>query len=249
MTKHKQNRNRRVHRLWTIPTFVVLLVLNAAAFGAGQKPLVIARIVDSPLTDMGMHILKDAYHRLGIEVAFRLLPGARALKSSNVGVTDGELFRVDGMSERYPNLIEVPVPIARTDFVVFTRLPPFALSGYSSLKSFSVAFRQGMKIVERGTAHMERYMVSDPNQAFRMLDRGRVDIVIENRLTGLKVMREMGIRNVSILDPPLDDEPLYHYLHKSHAALVPKLAAVLEEMHRDGEIQRLKNETEKALTN
>ena len=238
-----------MNRLWTIPAIVFLLASNPAAIGADQKPLVIARIVDSPLTNLGMHILKDAYHRLGIEVEFRLLPGARALKSSNVGVTDGELFRVGGMSERYPNLIQVPVPVAHTDFVVFTRLPPFTLSGYSSLQSFSVAFRRGMKIVEQGTAHMERYLVSDPEQAFRMLDRGRVDIVIENRLTGLKTIRDMGIRNVAVLAPPLHDEPLYHYLHHSHAALVPKLTAVLEDMYRDGEIQRLKDETEKALTN
>jgi polar amino acid transport system substrate-binding protein len=226
-----------------------VLVTQSLAYGTEKKPLVFARIVDSPHTELGMRILGEAYGRLGVKVEFRLMPGARALRSSDNGITDGELFRVNGMAAKYGNLIQVPIHIGRTDFVAFTRRQVVPFAGYDSLKPLRLAFRRGMKIVENGTADMERYMVSDPIQAFHMLDRGRVDVVIENRLAGLKTLRDLGIRKVAVLEPPLHDEPLYHYVHRSHADLVPKLTVVLEEMYRDGEIRRFETETVEALTN
>jgi len=231
------------------PVMVLVGVLGSPPADADQHRLVITRIVESPFTDLGVRILTEAYGRLGVPIQFELMPGARAIKSTDMGLSDGELFRVDGMTKQYPNLIRVPVPIARTDFVVFTNRKPFIVNGYSSLASYRIAFRRGMKILETGTAEMDRFMVGDPEQAFRMLERDRVDIVIENRLTGIQIIRTMRLSGIAILEPPLHSDPLYHYVNKRHAALVPKLTAILQQMRDQGEIKRMEADAVRALSN
>ena len=42
-----------------------------------------------------------------------------------------------------------------------------------------------------------------------------------------------------ILSPPLATFPVFHYLHKKHAALVPRLTAVLQQMQKDKTIDAL----------
>ena len=48
-----------------------------------------------------------------------------------------------------------------------------------------------------------------------------------------------GIR---ILEPPVDQLVLYHYLHKRHAALAEKLEAVLTRMEQEGELKTIQEQ-------
>ena len=42
-----------------------------------------------------------------------------------------------------------------------------------------------------------------------------------------------------MLSPPLASFPVFHYLHKKHAALVPRLTEVLQQMQRDKTLEIL----------
>ena len=81
--------------------------------------------------------------------------------------------------------------------------------------------------------------VTETEQLFNMLIRDRVDIVILPRDVGLKTLKAMNLKDIRMLEPPLQRDKLYHYLHKKNEALVPKITASLQEMGKKGLIQAI----------
>ena len=73
-----------------------------------------------------------------------------------------------------------------------------------------------------------------------MVEYGRMDVVIANQFTGQKLLKDLQLKKVLMLTPPLQSDPLYHYLHRKHAAIVPELVSILEHMRRSGQIDRIK---------
>jgi polar amino acid transport system substrate-binding protein len=61
--------------------------------------------------DRNKKIVSSIYKRLGYDVIVNQYPAKRALKMSNSGAVDGELFRIKGMQRFYPNLRIVPTAI------------------------------------------------------------------------------------------------------------------------------------------
>jgi len=49
----------------------------------------------------------------------------------------------------------------------------------------------------------------------------------------------MNLNEIVMLTPPVQVDPLYHYLHKKHKALVPQITAVLREMKQEGKFQEI----------
>ncbi len=64
-------------------------------------------------------IMKEVYLRLGVEIEILKMPPERSLLSADSGTTDGELFRIQGMQNKYTNLIMVNYPVFTDDVVVF----------------------------------------------------------------------------------------------------------------------------------
>ena len=54
-----------------------------------------------------------------------------------------------------------------------------------------------------------------------------------------RLIKQLKLDEVAMLAPPLAAFPVYHYLHKKHAALVPQLAAVLRQMRADKVIENI----------
>ena len=57
--------------------------------------------------------------------------------------------------------------------------------------------------------------------------------------TGMSVLRQMGLRNMKVLQPSLSEGNFYLYLHKKHKDLIPKITAELKKMQQDGTIKRI----------
>ena len=83
----------------------------------------------------------------------------------------------------------------------------------------------GAKVVNR---------VSSPEQMFRMLDSGRIDIALYTRADGIALTRSMGLSSIAPLSPALKDVDMYLYLHKKHENLAPQIAKALRDMKADG---------------
>jgi hypothetical protein len=128
--------------------FIFTLLITSTAF-ADVKTLTFPQVVEGEFAEVGENILEEAYGRIGIKVKFVYYPSERALIQSNSGYLDGEMYRIDGLDETYENLIKVPTSYLSAVHLVYAIDPHIEVNGYKSLKSKSIAFRRGLKVVEK----------------------------------------------------------------------------------------------------
>lgn len=189
--------------------------------------------------DAAAEIVRAAYKEIGIDVVYKTYPAERALQLSNKGISDGELVRIEGIEAKYPNLIRIPVSHVTAEQMAFGTDASVRISGWPGLKGKRIAFHRGYKVAESNTIGMNRHIVSSDTAAFKMLSAGRMEIAIANRFSGQKMIRELGLKNVVMLVPPLQANPLFHYLHKKHAALVPKITAAMQRLKTSGQMAEI----------
>lgn len=185
-------------------------------------------------------IVAEAFRRIGLAVRLEVMPAERCLVQADQGLVDGIYARVAGLSEKYPNLVLVPEPVDMFEFVAFTRRSDLRIAGWDDLRPLSVGIITGWKIVEDKTrAVRTRTSVRDEEALFALLQRGRADVVVAGSSASRETIRRMGLKDVRPLSPPLETRPMYLYLNRRHAALVPRLAEALRQMRADGSLERL----------
>jgi len=222
---------------------LVLLALGVGAACAESQTIV----VSSNNTPMDRKVLEqvsqEAFRRIGVAFKLTSLPSERSLLAANQGDVDGEGLRVAGLGSQYPDLVQVAEPYVRISFVAFAKDANIDLrAGWDSLKPYSVAFVGGWKMFEANAMGAKMVTkVEKPEQAFRMLEAGRVDMALYTRADGLALVRSMGQPAIAPLAPALKDVDMYLYLHKKHQALVPRLAQALRDMKTDGSHARILN--------
>ena len=215
--------------------FIGMMLLSILAWGQAQ-PLVISTN-NTPLDRKTLELVsREAFRRLGVEVQVVNNPSERSLQMANQGEVDGEGLRVAGLNTNYPNLIQVPERFTGISFVAFSKDALIRLDdGWESLKPYRIAFINGWKLFEAyaGDAKIVR-KVDQPEQLFRMLDAGHIDLALYTRADGVALIRNLGLHSIAPLSPSLKDVDMYLYLNKRHADLVPRLANVLRAMESDG---------------
>jgi polar amino acid transport system substrate-binding protein len=190
-------------------------------------------------------ILTEAYGRIHYDVDVVGVPGERALVMSNQGEVDGEAARVPVIEASCPNLIRVPTPLYVNRVVVFSRVGDIDLSdGWEALYPYRVGVVRGYKFVDKMTASMNRVLATDYENLFTMLETGRLDVAVTEYFEALPMLKEMQPHNFRLLLPPLAYKPMYHYLHKQHADLVPGIDRALRDMRREGRMQEIQREIE-----
>jgi polar amino acid transport system substrate-binding protein len=218
------------------------LLLGLCAVARADKPTITISTNNTPLDRQALHELsKEAFRRIGVEFKLVSLPSERSLHSANIGEVDGEGLRIAGLSGQYPNLVQVPERYIGISFVAFARDATIRLEqGWESLKPHRVAFINGWKMFEANASGARSVSkVDQPEQLFRMLDSGRVDIALYTRADGIALARSMGLGAIVPIAPPLKDVDMYLYLNRKHEALAPRLAQALREMKADGSYNRI----------
>jgi len=184
-------------------------------------------------------IVAEVFRRIDIEAEVIQVVSARALINANRGIEDGNIARIAGMEKEYPNLIRVPEKIVDFVFTAFTRDLKFDVDGWDSLKRYEVGFVTGWQIYEKNITEAKLITrVKTGENLFRMLDKDRIEVGMYERWGGAWWIRELGL-DLQPLEPPVSVMPLFLYLHKKQAALVPKLTQVLRDMKNDGSYQAI----------
>jgi len=224
-------------------TILLIMILLPAPLAAAERTLILVYPNEiNALHNAAAEIVRRAYANIGVVVDFKTFPAERALQLSNKGRADGELVRIEGIEKSYPNLIRVPVSHVTANQMAFARDSGLRLAGWDSLRAYRIVFHRGYKVAERNTEGMNRHLSKDVKTALTMVDRGRMDIAIANQFSGRKVIGETGLRNVHMIAPPLQSDPLFHYLHRKHADLVAPVTAELERMRAAGEFDAIKKQ-------
>jgi len=218
-------------------TLLTLLVMAGPIYG--QQSLVLSS-TRNQLAVVSGKVLSEAYQRLGIKVHIDAFPAGRSLIMSNNGDVDGEVYRVKGIEKTYENLVMVPVAVNQVEVVVFTKGVTFSVTGWDSLKPYTIGIRRGSTFIEKKTIGMKVKPVTKIEQLFLMLDLGRNDVIVTSRLAGLMAMKELNIKGVHILEPSIVTKNVYHYLHKKNSHLLSDISGVLQDMENEGRIKEIR---------
>jgi len=187
-------------------------------------------------------VASEAFRRAGVELKLVKLPAERALRNANAGIGDGELTRIAGLEVQYPNLVRVPEKLFDLSFTAFSKEASIP-ARWDVLRQRQVGHIKGWKIYEEQLAGAPHVIsVDDAAQLFRLLELDRIEVALYARWLGDALVRTQGIKGVHALEPPLATREMFIYLHKRHAALVPRLAAALRAIKAEGRYDRLYRE-------
>lgn len=185
-----------------------------------------------------VEVLTEAYRRISIPVEFVYLPGGSSLKlSNNLSLDlDGEAGRLAGVLKKFTNLRKLSVPIHHSRIMVFSHDPALKVSSWEDLDNLNVVTRIGFKfVVKMLQQHNIRVRtLENSQQALQMVDKERADVAVLNEIDGVDVISRLQLKNVSMIENPLEELPIFHLLHKDHEDLISKLEIVLKDMERDG---------------
>ena len=231
-------------RIWLIRLLLGFGLIHAGAGFASDKPLRMTISVGAPLyfeNGRGYfdQLTKEIFERLDLEYEMVWLPAQRSLVDTNGGTYDGIIARTPAIEKKLPNLVRVPVNILDFEFMAYVKNPSIRIDGWDSLDPYAVGMINGWKIVEQNTLGARSVAkVNDYRQLLTLLEKERIDVAILDRVMGGWQLKQLGFDQVAI-EPPIVKKPNYVYLHKRHAALVPRMARVIDDMIDDGTLDSI----------
>ncbi|QTH64012.1 transporter substrate-binding domain-containing protein [Psychrosphaera ytuae] len=232
--------------------FLLSLVLVALVFSESisAKTYQLGAIQGLIEQEVGKKILPKVYQRLGFNVEVKSLPANKVENLLYLGFIDGEIMRIESYGDNNDRVIRVPTPYYQLQTMAFVnKNRKIPIKSIKDLQGLKVAVVKGVKHTENATKGLESVVaLTNTKQILKLVDKGRVDVALTNTIDGLVAIERLSLNNVVSLDQPLATEPLYHYLHKSNEALVPKVDNQIKMMKESGELAVLIRQAELAAT-
>lgn len=208
------------------------------------QPLVFTTFEQSGSQLVTEPLLKEAYRRIGQDIKIVSYPGNRAIEMANSGKVDGELARLPVIEKFYPNLVRIPTPLQQVKQMVFTKDIRFKVDGWSSLQPYTVATLRGYKDTENNlkNAGIRYVLVPHFSVVINSIHLGKVDIGVLSQTAGMQAIKSAQLTNIYYLEPALSIQPMYHYLHHKHSALIPHINEAIRQLHAEGFVAQLKKD-------
>jgi hypothetical protein len=218
-----------------------LLMLTSTLLVA--EPLKFAQVTNTPDQVVGAEILRVVYAKAGIPIEIIPVSGERALLESSEGRLDGEVHRIFEVDSIYPDLIKVPTAINYIESTVFSKNKNFLVTGCHSLKGKLIGRVRGIKYAEFCTRNMGNVAIfSDSRSLMKSLNNDIIDFAITANFNGLVQLEKLGFHSIIALKPALGQKPLFHYLHKKHRKLIPKIDGIIIAMTESGELNLIRQQ-------
>jgi polar amino acid transport system substrate-binding protein len=240
----------QVHRMHVLHAFFALFLLFSTSDLYALQPLKINTPGEPPYhnpdqTGIMDLWVKEAFARIGMEVAMDWQPPERGIENANAGIIDGDAGRIAGISKRYPNLIQIPERLVVSEFSAFTLNSTFSPVGWQSLKPYNVGIVRGHKISEANVVGTRSLIqVRNTEALFLLLNSNRVDVAVCEKLFGSMMAKKIN-PEIRAMEPPLAKVDFYLYLHARHEPLVLRVSEALKAMKRDGAYERLRRQGQK----
>ncbi|WP_281555855.1 hypothetical protein [Thalassomonas sp. RHCl1] len=177
-----------------------------------------------------LNLIMQAYKQVGYRVKIVPMPAKRAMHEAvHSDWVDGVLGRVELAGKALSNYTRISVPIGKLEIFAYYRQDSSAkladIGSWSALSPHKVATLRGFLIASHNlTKHkVDFQQVTYARQAFEMLIRHHVDLVVLPRQMAEHVLKSGEFGEVRQSPTYLEQELLYHYLHQKHDALVPVL--------------------------
>ncbi|MFC4157765.1 substrate-binding periplasmic protein [Chitinimonas lacunae] len=221
-----------------LPTHWRWLALLLLSLGLAAEPLRIGRSDShSPLSDQGEALMRRVYGQLGIEVELVRLPTRRSLLLAAGGQLDAELLRIRQIGQEHPDLLRVPIAIAQVELGAYARPGTPVPGNWQALTRYRVAYMRGARFIERHLEPLPHKVEGlDSYDALRLVATRTADIALLPRSEAAQVLAREELSQVREVGFVSEVEPLYHYLHKRHRALLPRLNDALLRLRQQGEL-------------
>ncbi len=222
---------------WLALAVLAGLLGAAAPASPPETEIIVSNSEGGSLPNFIAQVMADAYSRVGATAVVKTFPAARSIEMANSGVTDAEALRGPGLERDFPNLIPVPEPVIMLEYHAYTVGKPLEGEGWAALRGKRICVNLGEKLIEERTRGFPREMARGTDAALKMLKAGRCDAVVANQFVWLTIERE-NLGTFCTSSAPLDAFPLFHYVNRRHADLVPGLTAALRDMKESGSLDR-----------
>lgn len=188
-------------------------------------------------------IAGELFGALGHSVTVHSTPPARALLEVSQGKADGDMQRIAGLQDRVADIVPVPESVSLYEFAGFTLDENLDGRGLTDLAGRTVGYLRGWKYYENNLPQdVDAVVVDEPQQLLTLLQRGRIDVALFSRWSGLYWADQLGI-TVTPIEPSFHRLEMFIYMNQRHAGMVTDMAAVLAAMKQDGRYDRIFAET------
>lgn len=190
-------------------------------------------------------IYTEAFRRLGYTLVYRGYPNKRAIAMSDAGEVDGEIHRYAGYGEQHPNMVRVETSHFSSSFGAYAQRPLALGDGWAALAPtrYRVEYRAGSALCAAmlpSVVDADRLTAAYSAQSgLRKLVHERTDVyvdvdaVVEQQLAQPE-FAHAGIRRIAVMETV----GMHVFLYKTHRALAARLATTLNDMKREGLLEK-----------
>jgi len=229
----------KVKRLLAVA--MIFLPISSLSAQGVQEEIVLADSGDRLLNGVAMEVGSRVFGKYNIKFKLRTYPKARALVMANSGKADGDAYRVYDLQKitggKYSSLLRVDVPYISIYWTAFVgdKFKDVKVTDWKDLANYRIAAIRGNKTMEARMNEFvpikNRTLVNNYDLAFKMLLRGRVDVVVGKPAVGVSYLKNH--KNLHMTGE-FEDQDIYMYLHNKHKQLIPKIEYELREMKKSG---------------
>ncbi|RJE73707.1 hypothetical protein BGP78_17170 [Pseudoalteromonas sp. MSK9-3] len=212
-----------------------LLIFSSTA--NSSNTLLFNRPADNPQSRYVIELMTLVYKELGYSLKVIDFNHQSALVAANEGVLDGQLGRVNSVTEQYPALMQISFPIMHANLQLLSYCKTCSMFESESIVIIS-SYVAPEAYLKAQNYQGEIIKVKSSSAQLNLLIQKKVSaaLVVEFHV---KKYREK-LQSLDITSKTLHKINIYHYLHKKHAKLIPQINHILGTMAKEGTIAMLK---------
>lgn len=215
--------------------FGLLLLLPAQA----QQVLQVGRTdLESPISDIVGRVMNEALRRRGLTAQYNPMPLPRSLALANDGSLDADLLRIADVAKQFPNLVMVPTSVGVVYVTLYARDAKLLTLPRAEIAKLRIGLPRGIIILVKSSVGMNVTDTQTVFKAFDMLRNDRFDIAMLPHIDAELEMVRHSVTGIALRPSYWSAEPVYFYLNKKHQALVPVIDSALQEMQKEGLINK-----------
>jgi len=224
--------NKKQLSVYTLLCFILLLpFVNTKTVAKNtDKVMFISTLHQIDEVKEVYEMVSQAYNDIGYQVKIYKMPAKRSLIEvrKDQGI-DGELARVKAAEKLLPDHIRIPVVVKTVPSYLYSYKNSYNLKSWTALKPYKVAIIRG--IISHTLAlesHDIDYLeVTTAEQAFDLLKRDRVDIVVIPEPLVKNIINNDEFSDITHSIEPIEQQELFHFIHKKYQFIVPQLTESL----------------------
>ena len=181
-------------------------------------------------------VIPQIYSNIGYEISVTSGPANSIENKLALGFLDGEILRIFDYGEGNENVVRVPTPYYQLETMPFIRTGSgVVVNSIEDLKKYRIGVVKGVKHTQKVTkGHPKVVVLAKTKQLLKLLAKGKIDVVLTNTIDGIINIENLKLDNIEPSEKAIATEPLYHYLYKTNAYLIPKVDNSIKELKASG---------------